>query len=283
MVTTINGVPYGSIDYINGVTGSNAVIYMGSVIGIDADAKTFFTATGITNATQKDALNNLVIGLKSNNLWSKMQCIYPFLGGTATTHKFNLKNPVDSNAAFRLVFSGGWTHSSTGAQPNGTNGYANSFFAPSTNQSVNNNGLGMYITQRTVSQSDPVQMGSFTQVNQASLILVTATSMNARLNGGNSATTIGGGSGSFDAHRTSATVTKQYKNGTSIKNYNSGGTRTANTIYLGTLNVAAAPYASGYINSEFRFAYMSEGLTDTEVSNLRTLVQTYQTALGRNL
>ena len=258
--------------------------YVQSIIpGTDWDAQTFLTATGITDATQTSAINVLVISLKANNLWNKMQCIYPFIGGTATTHKYNLKNPVDTNAGYRLTFSGGWTHSSTGAQPNGTNGYANSFFIPSSSQNVNNNGLGMYITQRTVAQSDPVQMGSFVQVTQASLILATATSANARLNGSNSATAITGGSGSFDAHKTTSTTTNIYKNGTSIKNFNSGGTLSTNTIYLGTLNVAAAPYASGYINSEFRFAYMSEGLSATEVSNLRTIVQAYQTTLGRNL
>ena len=32
-----------------------------------------------------------------------MKAIYPFVGGTATTHKFNLKDPADINAAFRLV------------------------------------------------------------------------------------------------------------------------------------------------------------------------------------
>ena len=87
---------------------------------LDVDAQAFITATGITDATQITAVNNLVLGLKGNNIWTKMKAIYPMVGGTATTHKFNLKNPLDTDAAFRLVFSGGWTHSANGALPNGT-------------------------------------------------------------------------------------------------------------------------------------------------------------------
>ena len=69
---------------------------------IDSDAQAFITAAGITDSTQQAAITNLVIGLKNDNLWTKMKAIYPFVGGTAASHKFNLKNPLDTNAAYRL-------------------------------------------------------------------------------------------------------------------------------------------------------------------------------------
>ena len=37
------------------------------------------------------ATNQLVKDLKSNNLWDKMKSIYPFVGGTFSSHRFNLK------------------------------------------------------------------------------------------------------------------------------------------------------------------------------------------------
>jgi hypothetical protein len=43
------------------------------------------------------------------------------------------------------------------------------------------------------------------------------------------------------------------------------------------------PYSAGYTNSEFRLAYTSDGLTDTEITNLRTAVQAFQVALSRNI
>ena len=61
-------------------------------IVLDADAAAFLAAAGITDATITSAINTLVIDMKDDGLWSKMDAIYPFVGGTATTHKFNLKN-----------------------------------------------------------------------------------------------------------------------------------------------------------------------------------------------
>ena len=99
--------------------------------GFDPDASAFITAAGITDQTQKTAINQLVIDLKSGGLWNKMKAIYPFVGGTASAHKFNLKDPRDLDAAFRLSFNGGWTHSATGALPNGANATANTYAKPS--------------------------------------------------------------------------------------------------------------------------------------------------------
>jgi hypothetical protein len=247
----------------------------------DADAQAFITAAGITDSTQKTAINTLVIGLKADTLWTKMQVIYPFVGGTASSHKFNLKDSRDLNAAFRLEFFGGWTHSSTGAKPNGTNGYANSFFRPVDNQNVNSNGMGMYITQYTVAGADPVQMGVYISGTQSNLIQATLIRAAARLNGNTIFGTITGGEGSFDAQRTSSTVTTVYKNGSLVATGNSGGSL-ASEIFLGTISFSGA-YVAGYNNSEFRFAYFSEGLNSTQIAKLRTRVQAYQTSLSRQL
>ena len=74
---------------------------LASYKGIDTDAQAFITATGITDNTQKNSINQLVLDLKSYGVWSKIKAIYPFVGGTATTHKFNLKDPRDLDAAYR--------------------------------------------------------------------------------------------------------------------------------------------------------------------------------------
>lgn len=254
---------------------------MPKAVGYDADAQAFITATGITDLTQKNAINQLVLDLKGYSIWTKMKALYPFVGGTATTHKFNLKNPLDTDAAFRLVFNGGWTHSSTGALSNGTNAYANSFFAPSVNQNVNSNGFGCYITQNTSADPDPIVMGSFTGTGQASLLVVKSTTMNTRLNSVTISSTISGGAGSFDAQKTDATTTSLYKNGSFLTSGNSGGLLTPYTEYIGSLNLANGSY--GFVSCYFRLAYFSEGLSSTEIGNLRTAVQTFQTSLSRQI
>jgi hypothetical protein len=250
----------------------------------DYDVLLFLKVTGITDQTIASALCALVAGMKANGTWAKCNAIYPFVGATATTHKYNLKNPVDSNAAFRLSFVGGWTHSASGAKPNGTNGYANTFLSPSLVQSVNNNGMGMYITERTVAGTDPVQMGCLVNfLTSASTNVVTPTSMSSRLNAANVVAPITGGAGNFDVHRTAATITKYYKNGVPIQTINSGGVLPNLSIFLGNLNLNGVPYSVGWINSEFRFAYIGQGLNDTEITSLSSLVQQFQISLGRQI
>lgn len=91
----------------------------------DSDAQAFITAASISNITQKEAINQLVLDLKAAGIWNRMVAIYPFVGGTATSHKWNLKDPRDLDAAKRLTFGGSWTHSEGGVLPDGSTGYAN--------------------------------------------------------------------------------------------------------------------------------------------------------------
>jgi hypothetical protein len=65
--------------------------------------------------------------LFSNNLWNKIQAFYPMLGSNSNGTKFNAKNPLDTNAAYRLQFNGGWSYSVSGITSNGTNAYADTF------------------------------------------------------------------------------------------------------------------------------------------------------------
>jgi hypothetical protein len=98
----------------------------------DTDVTAFLSVTGITDPTIKDAINDLVVGLKADGIWSKMKAIYPFVGGTATSHSYNLKN----TAAHQITWFGGLTHDANGVTPNGTNGYGNLNFNPRTHIGV---------------------------------------------------------------------------------------------------------------------------------------------------
>jgi hypothetical protein len=89
---------------------------------LDPDAQAFLTATGITDTTQESAVNQLVLDFKSAGIWTKMTAVYPIVGGTATTHKYNLVDPQDTDAAYRLTFNGTFTHSANGAAGGGSIG-----------------------------------------------------------------------------------------------------------------------------------------------------------------
>lgn len=96
-------------------------------------AKRFTDAAGITDATEKSALRVFVSDLLAINSVqpnfvnfdtpadSICLAIYPFAGTTASQQKFNLINPADTDAAYRLTFGGGMTHNANGIKGNGTN------------------------------------------------------------------------------------------------------------------------------------------------------------------
>jgi hypothetical protein len=213
-----------------------------------------------------------------------MKAIYPFVGGTASTHKFNLKNPLDTDAAFRLVFIGGWTHASTGATPNGTNGYADTFLVPLSDLNLNSLALGFYTGLNVLETSaDPVNMGSFFNTTMAFILGKQNPALITRNNGNLVSYTSSVNKGFFVSSKQSATLTDIYVNGTQQGTGNSGGDRPGDSCYLGNMNFGGIPYASGYAKNDFRLAFFSNGLTDTEASNFYTAVQAFQTTLGRNI
>ena len=110
----------------------------------DPDAQLFITNAAITDPTQQNAINGLVTSLKGYGVWTKMKALYPFVGGTASQHKFNLKNPLDTNAAYRLTFSGGWTHNSNGISGNAINTTSSTFLVANSVLTAANGSLSVY-------------------------------------------------------------------------------------------------------------------------------------------
>jgi hypothetical protein len=257
----------------------------------DIDAQAFINAASITNYTQKIAINTLVISLKSYGIWTKMKAIYPIVGGNASTHKFNLKDPRDLDAAFRLTFNGGWTHSSNGALPNGSNGYANTNLIPSTSLTTMNTHISYYSRSNITTagmvdngcQADPgakqmyvmyyntsTQTAYSNQNSDANRIIVTETDS----------------LGMLLASRTSSASLKAYKNGV-LKGTNTSISTTALpdiTFYIGGFNYKSALGSSvSYGKREMAFSTIGDGLTDTEAANYYTAVQAFQTTLGRQV
>lgn len=246
----------------------------------DADAQAFITAAGITDSTQKSAIETLVTDLKTYGIWTKMKALYPFVGGTATTHKYNLKDPQDTNAAYRLTFAGGWTHASTGALPNGTNAYADAYI---TNSAMSYTSTHLSVYSRTNAVTTGVSIGNST--NQYCLMYLRYTGDNF-YSGINSPSymnaTITDSRGHFLATRRGNTDSEAYRNGVSIATSTTAMANDNTTMYLGAgyrQNVGTI----GYDNRELAFASIGDGLNDTEAANFYTAVQAFQTTLGRNV
>lgn len=257
---------------------------MGSSIILDTDALAFISAASITDATQKNAVNTLVTNLKGYGIWNKMKAIYPFVGGTAAQHRFNLKDPRAVNAAFYLDFIGGGTHSSTGYLPNGTTAYADTKLIPSSILSLNSMHISVYIRQN-ISEGN-YDIGTCTNgVNDYSVIATRTPANNFRvlINEGTINEYINNDSkGHYIGNRTSSNVVNGFKNASKLINStNSSVNLSTHSIYLGALNNAGT--AVFLSSKEQAFVSIGYGLTDTEAANLYTAVQTFETTLGRQV
>ena len=252
----------------------------------DADAQAFITAAAITDATQQSAINTLVTGLKTDGIWTKMKAIYPFVGGTATSHKYNLKDPRDLDAAFRLVFTGGWTHSSTGALPNGTNAYADTKLNANTNLTFANTHFSIYSRTNTTVNANSIGVFNNVLSIYALAILGTTglqydgydyTAHRLVLSNANSL-------GHYIGNVSSTTSQKIFKNGSVLGSVTAAQTQTSLpnlNFYLSTRNDNNV--ASAFDSKQLAFSTIGDGLTDTQASNLYTRVQAFQTTLSRQV
>ena len=262
-----------------GISVTNTSRPVSTAIVYDADAAAFFTAANITNTTQKNAVNQLVLDLKSASIWSKMKALYPIVGGVESAHAVNLKQP----GPYNLRFATGWTHSSTGMTPNGAT-YADSFLIASTSLNINDTHFSYY--SRTNNSLIQLEAGCNDGVNLMTLALnyqgvgsfadqynITSRVSTAQSNS----------QGLFLTSRANSNSHKLYKNGTQI-----GTTNTASSGSLPTLKIVFAGrnlnnIVDNYSSKQCAFASIGDGLTDADASNFYNAIQTMQTTLGRQV
>lgn len=253
----------------------------------DRDALAFCEAAQIYDRNQQKAIVDLVRSLKTAGLWTKMKAIYPFIGGTATSHKWNLKDPRDVDAAFRLTFSGGWTHSSTGAKPNGTNGYADTYLIGINQLQLNSAAVSIYINTNILGTfmidlcdqdtARKIYLSAYFNTQGVGPNGIIAQLHNSGFPGG---IANGDARGFYLSSRTGSATWGVYKNNNKV------ATRTdvavvdrqpTKSILLGGNSIFSAEYSS----REQSFATIGDGLTDSDASNLYTIVDLFQKRLGR--
>ena len=264
----------------SGTTEANA--YLSAVVAAGG--------TGITS-TVSAATRTLFTSLVSNNLYNKIDVMYPMLGGNSAGCKFNAKNPVDSNGAYRLTFNGGVSFDASGMTGNGSNGYADTNFSV-INLNRYSAHMSFYNTLNTTTTAR-IEMGASKQTGspQSSYDLFIDFGGPTYERGGsidtngvglsftnnaNSANT-----GSFVISRTGDTFTGLYKNGSSEL--------TSTKVTNGSININLGIGArisdvvpQGYTTRRCGFATAGSGLTASEVSTLSSIINTWATSIGRN-
>jgi len=251
----------------------------------DTDANASITAKSLTGAEQESEYL-LITGLKNNSLYVKTQAVYTFKGTTPSQHKFNSKNPIDTDGAFRLTFSGTGTYSNLGFQTNGSNSYANTYFAPSINQNVNSNGMTVVVGTNNSVNTDNCTVGSYNSESQMSIFTSkgnnTTYYRQSLLNSRGSAiiqTGVNDAKGIWTASKQSASVGKLFRNQTLIGSGSGGGALPTYNLYIGALNYIGS--LNGVSHQRIQMVILHEGLSNTEITTLQSIIDLSETIAGR--
>lgn len=248
-----------------------------------------FTARVIANGgtlsgTEQTAILNLVTNLQKNGLWDKLKAVYPFVGGTAASCAVNLVNNL-----YLGTFSSGWTFSSTGGTPSGANTYMRcNNFNPLTLLPQFNTSFSYYSRTNNTFNGADIGCQKNPSTDRVGFTIYFGGSAYADLNdftNGRIGAVIANTSGLFLMSRETSTLMKMYR-----KNLQLGATNTTlmntalpNAIY----SVGAIDFNDGInyssTNRECAFAHMGTGLTQSEAFTFESNVQTFQTALSRQV
>ena len=240
----------------------------------DADAQLFFNrviaAGGTLSDTEQFAVIQLVIQMKLNGIWDKMKAIYPMVGASAAACAQNLKS-----SSFTGTFSGGWAYASTGITSNGTNAFMDTGLNLNIMNSINNISYGYYCRTNNLS------LGSFgwgvpNNINNEFWIRYTDSKKYGYLfDSGNDGGAVSNCRG-WNVMSRIASTTKYIQINSTIDTYAS--------VSSGTLisrNFIFAQGSQGFEARENALGFIGDGITFSEMSNLYTAVQAFQTSLSR--
>lgn len=267
-----------------------------TALGIANDNTVYFSGTAyeITGAQLWTAFNNSVTAARDHSVLSSMLYWNPSIGGTGARHKFQALNPADTDGAYRLIYTGGWTHAATGQKPNGSNGWANSFLNPSTVTNWKTSNTLMFYSHTAATGGTGWNMGVGDFSDGAPLFGLACTRLvntpiydsgdfpGARTTAGADINALGFWAGACTANN----VRKVYKNGSLLTtNTNTDNIAASNgSMYFGALNdLSAGNAAAGFMAQEMSSIIIASGLSATQIANIyNDVVLPFETALHRN-
>lgn len=243
----------------------------------------FINRTGFGDKTTIAAIDTFLSGLRVAGLLPNFLAIYPFAGTTATMQGRNLLS-----SDFDLSFSGGWTHGSTGATPNGTNAYANTGIKGGDHLEQFNFHAAVYNRTNTNQSADQHLMGVTASGYGLVALDVYNTDRIAGYACGNAVAYVSGQSqfaGLLGVSRTTENNLKLFRNAATLQTSTIPLLSTDyypedQSIYLGALNNNGT--AAYFSDKEIGFASFGDGLSAGEWITYNSLVQQLMTDMGRD-
>lgn len=267
-----------NIKTLTGVAKASVKTKNGGTL-LDADASSFITTAGITDESIKTALYTLYGSLKSNSLYSKIYEFLPIVGGTSGSHAVFGKNP----ARTLVTWTGSPTHNSSGVTGNGSSQYGRLNWNPVTEgASLTSFGFGIYkgVTPTVSRMYTGIRDSSFNMT----VLQTGGTSKNAGFIAGYQFSDIvstGTGTGNFLFIKTDGSRSARIS---ADGVYKAAFTQTLTSFpslgfYLLAVSNNGSVYQPAATTAKFWIA--TQGLSDTQVATLSTIITQFQTDLGR--
>jgi len=254
-------------------------------ITLQIETQDFLDATGITDVDTIAALDGILVPGIKNLGWSRFKAVYPMMGGLASTVKFNLINPLDTNAAHRLSSATPPTASANGIQGNGISQYYSTHLNPSLAiPSATSYSQSVYSNSVVISR-EQLEIGAVTQGNST---LISTRYIDNNTYFDNVCTTNNrvivnnaGQTGLILGSRVANNDSRGFVRGLQVGTTQTiiAGGLTSHDLYLLAYNDSGTP--DGFSNRALQFAHVGEGMTAAEVAIFNTFVHNTQVALAR--
>lgn len=232
----------------------------------------------ITDTVTINACNNLEQSFIDNGILPLIDVMYLMVGGTAETCAYNFMG----NRWYDLDFRGGWVFSSTGAKPNGVNAFADTAWSPvyDTNAGNSNGAFGIYLRTTSKAWATPLYVQSGFGIYTESQTNILRTYINS---GSGNPITNNDMTGLIQASRNNSDQLCVYTKNTPYTLTNGTSTGKAGPPVL----LSSYYYNGGFDvfgNQETSFVYLAKGqITQAQQAIINTAVNTFQTALSRNV
>jgi len=256
---------------------------------LDSDSSKIIEAVRSTGVVVTEAMrlyvDYIVSNMKAIGTWDLCNAVYGFVGGTEGGHKWNWKDTRDVDAAFRLSFPNGMTHSTNGIVGNGTTQYAETFLNPSSSGLVlNNTHLAIYTRDDTQSNLGAISIGA----NLSGSIWQFGPSYSGTIFSDCYNTSTGRLSlaltnqrrGFWLQNRQSSTSHKILKNGIVLASNSTTGGSLPNTSFF-LMAQSSNGVATNYSNRNIAFSTIGSGLTDTQAIQQSQIITNAQNILNR--
>lgn len=249
-----------------------------SGVPIDPHAEAYLNVAGISEPAHRDAFHVFVAYIKEKGIWQLRDAIWPMKGGNSASHSLNLKDPRDSDDAFRLQFFGGWVHNEYGAKGNSWNTYARTFYVPATHGDRDSAGLDFY-SRTNIPYGYEIEMGCWNGSSGHWLMHSYGGSMSVSINSSYSNISAQSNTlGLLLGQRINSSTLEYYLKGELIDTVSISATSAPNMeVYLGCRNDGGAVLP---MSKECAFASVGRALSPTQVGEWEYAIQNLQTAFN---